>query len=156
MTERREVSHVRTKAWMVVAALIVVGVGALLISLGSDKPDDEASASEPAQVEPIKGTDLSRVTLTADAAKRLGVQTAPVRREAGGTVVPYGAVLYDAEGQTFTYTSPESLVFVRRPISVRYIKRGQAFLSKGPPAGTAVVTVGSQELFGTEYEVEED
>ena len=31
-----------------------------------------------------------------------------------------------------------------------------AFLKSGPPSGTPVVTVGSQELFGTEYEVEED
>ena len=31
-----------------------------------------------------------------------------------------------------------------------------AMLSSGPPVGTAVVTVGSQELFGTEYDVEED
>jgi hypothetical protein len=142
---------------MVVAALIVVGGGALVISGGEGKPDDEASASEPAQVEPIEGTDLSRVTLTADAARRLGIQTAPVLRGEGrGTVIPYGAVLYEPEGQTFTYTSPEPRVFVRRSIGVRYIKRGRAFLSDGPPAGTAVVTVGSQELFGTEYEVEED
>jgi hypothetical protein len=29
-------------------------------------------------------------------------------------------------------------------------------LSRGPPVGTPVVTVGSQELYGSEYEVEED
>jgi hypothetical protein len=31
-----------------------------------------------------------------------------------------------------------------------------AVLSNGPPVGTEVVTVGSQELYGSEYEVEED
>ena len=29
-------------------------------------------------------------------------------------------------------------------------------ISKGPPAGTPVVTVGAQELLGVEYGVEED
>jgi len=142
------------KKW-VALGLVVAGIAAvLLISLRSDTSDDEASASdrEPAQVEPIKGTGLNRVTLSADAAKRLGIRTAP----AGGNVIPYAAVLYDPEGQTFTYTSPERLVFVRRPITVDRIDHGRAFLSRGPPSGTAVVTVGSQELFGTEYEVEED
>jgi hypothetical protein len=145
---------VRGKKWIVVALVVVVGVAVLVIALRSDTADDEASASdrEPAQVEPIKGTDLSRVTLSADAAKRLGIRTTAV----DGNVIPYSAVLYDPEGLTFTYTSPERLVFVRRPISVDHIDRGQAFLSRGPASGTAVVTVGSQELFGTEYEVEED
>jgi hypothetical protein len=70
--------------------------------------------------------------------------------------MPYAAVLYDKQGKTFTYTSPKPLVFVRHSITVDHIKGNDAFLSNGPPPGTAVVTVGSQELFGVEYEVEED
>jgi hypothetical protein len=142
------------KKWVAIG-LVVAGIAAvLLIALRSDTSDDEASASdrEPAQVEPIKGTGLNRVMLSADAAKRLGIRTTAV----DGNVIPYAAVLYDPEGHTFTYTSPERLVFVRRPINVDRIDHGRAFLSRGPPSGTAVVTVGSQELFGTEYEVEED
>jgi hypothetical protein len=153
------VSYVRGKGWIGVFVLVVAGLTALVLSLRSDTAEDEASASdkEPAQVEPIKGTDLSRVTLTEDAARRLGIETAPVRGSgAGRRVIPYSAVLYDAEGHTFTYTSPERLVFVRREIGVDRIDDGQAYLSNGPPSGSAVVTVGSPELFGTEYEVEED
>jgi hypothetical protein len=101
----------------------------------------------------VKGSDVKQVTLSADAARRLGIETAPV---SAGEVIPAAAVLYDSSGATFTYISPERLVFMRSPISVDRIERGQAFLSKGPPAGTAVVTVGSQELFGAEYGVEED
>jgi hypothetical protein len=142
-----------------VGVLIVAVVAAVLLAVRADAPKEEAAAgdSEPAKVEPIKGTDLSRVTLSADAAKRLGIRTAPVVRH--GTqreVIPYDAVLYDANGHTFTYTSPRPLVFVRHAISVDHIAGEQAFLSSGPPSGTLVVTVGSQELFGTEYEVEED
>jgi hypothetical protein len=115
-----------------------------------------AEAGEPATVERIEGSDLRRVTLTADAAERLGIRTAAVqRRGANRKVIPYAAVLYGPEGNTFTYTSPEPLVFVRHPISVDRIAGDRALLSNGPPLGTEVVTVGSQELFGTEYEVEE-
>ena len=50
-------------------------------------------------------------------------------------VVPYDAVLYDVQGGTWVYTSPEPLVFVRHPVVVEYIDKGQAVLSEGPPAG---------------------
>jgi hypothetical protein len=139
--------------------LVLAAVVAVVVSLGSSASQDGTDAGDtgPAQVEPIEGTDLSRVRLSEQAARRLGIRTAAVaRRGATGTVIPYDAVLYAADGSTFTYTSPEPLVFVRRPISVRDISGSRALLSSGPPAGTAVVTVGSQELFGTEYEVEED
>jgi hypothetical protein len=97
------------------------------------------------------------VTLTAQAAKRLGVETAAVRRRgARRSVVPYDAVLYSADGATFTYTSPKPRVYVRAPITVVRIDDDTAVLSSGPPVGTEVVTVGSQELYGSEYEVEED
>jgi hypothetical protein len=146
------VSQVRGKRWIVVV-LVVAGLAALMLSLHPGTSEtDSASEGEPAVVEPIKGTDVSRVRLSADAARRLGIETAPAARKA----IPAAAVLYNAEGTTFTYINPQRLVFVRSPISVDRIERGQAYLSKGPPPGTQVVTVGSQELFGTEYGVEED
>ncbi len=64
------------------------------------------------------------------------------------TVIPYSAVIYDLQGQTWTYTSTEPLVFVRQPITIDYIEGDLAFLSEGPPAGTVVVTVGVAELYG--------
>jgi hypothetical protein len=65
-------------------------------------------------------------------------------------VVPYAAVLYGVNGETWVYTNPEPLVFVRSPITIDYIDGDLAILSEGPEAGTAVVTVGAAELFGTE------
>ncbi len=65
-------------------------------------------------------------------------------------VVPYAAVLYGVNGETWVYSSPEPLVFVRQPILIDYIEGDMAILSEGPEAGTAVVTVGAAELFGTE------
>jgi hypothetical protein len=148
----------RAKRW-IVGVLIVAGVAAILLAVGSggSKQPVSAQAGEPATVEPIKGSDLSRVTLTAAAAERLGIKTAAVEQHgANRTVIPYDAVLYDPNGNTFTYISPEPLVFVRHAIGVADITGDRALLSSGPPPGTAVVTVGSQELFGTEFEVEED
>ena len=68
-------------------------------------------------------------------------------------VIPYGAVIYDLYGETWVYTNPEPLVFVRHPIRVDYIEGDLAVLWEGPPAGTAVATVGVAELFGTEFGV---
>jgi multidrug efflux pump subunit AcrA (membrane-fusion protein) len=64
--------------------------------------------------------------------------------------VPESAILYDPDGQTFVFTNPKDSVFVRAEVTVVEIADGQASLSAGPPAGTAVVTVGAAELFGVE------
>src|ERR1041385_6414108 len=114
-----------------------------------------ATEEEPvsAKVEHLEGEEPARVTLTEEAAKRLDVQTATVRLMvvdgALREVIPYAAVLYDPEGETWTYAKPEPLTFVRTPIEIDYIKGDWAVLSAGPPPGTAVVTVGAQELFGS-------
>jgi hypothetical protein len=65
-------------------------------------------------------------------------------------VIPYAAVLYDVQGNTWVYTNPEPLVFVREPIFVDYIEGDLVVLLEGPAAGTPVVTVGVAELFGAE------
>jgi hypothetical protein len=135
-------------------------VGALLVTLlltACGGTAEEDAAESPAAVEQIKGTELNRITLTSEAAKRLDVQTTAARGDGERTVIPYAAVLYDPDGKTWTYTSPEHLVFVREDISVDRIDGDAAILAAGPSAGTAVVTVGADELWGVEYGgIEED
>lgn len=77
------------------------------------------------------------------------------RRKSGGVrkVVPYSAVLYDPQGKTWVYTSPEPLVFVRQPIVVDFIEGDRAVLKEGPAVGTEVVTAGAAELFGVENKI---
>ena len=147
-------SHMKQikRALTVVSILVIAG---LLLSACSETKT-QASDDAPATVEPIKGTDRSSVTLSERASERLGIKTAPVRVGSQGKVIPYDSVLYDANGKTFTYTSPKPLVFVRASVGVDHIDGGKAILSSGPPAGTEVVTVGAPELYGSEYEVEED
>ena len=108
----------------------------------------------PVQVEEIEGSDFKRVVLTEKAAERLDIQTALVREEQmDGTqrlVVPYAAVLYGLQGETWVYANGEPLVFVRQPINVDYIQGDLAVLAQGPAVGTEVVTVGVAELYGAE------
>lgn len=139
--------------------LRLVAVGLVLITAAMslaacETPAEEEAQEETASVEPIKGTDVNKVTLTKEAAEHLGVVTASIQRVGGREVVPDAAVVYGADGKTFTYSSPKPLTFVREDITVDRINGKKAILKNGPPAGTAVVTVGSQELFGLENEYE--
>jgi hypothetical protein len=68
--------------------------------------------------------------------------------------IPYSAVIYGVEGGVWTYTSTGPLTFERAAIKVAEVQGDIAVLSKGPPAGTTVVTVGGEELLGTEFAIE--
>jgi hypothetical protein len=143
-------------SWSIAAVLLVVPIVAT--ACGGTEAQEDAGA--PAVAEHVKGSDATRVVLSADAAKRLGVRTLKVRRDRAGpgrTVIPYAAVLYDPDGATWTYTSPKPLVFQRKDISIARIDGDKVILSRGPPVGTPVVTVGSTEIWGVEYGgIEED
>jgi hypothetical protein len=140
----------------ILAGLAVAGCGK------ASEFDNEAASDEgPSKVEPVKGSDVPRVVLTPQAARRIGIRTSVVRTAAShghgkAEVVPYAAIIYDAQGNAFAYTTTRRLTFVRTPIRVQRAVGPFAVLSKGPPPGTSVVTVGAQELLGVEYGVEED
>jgi hypothetical protein len=155
------------RRWNLVALLLVaaltVGVSACSRSQATE---EEGGSSDAVKVEPVQGSELSRVILTEQAAGRLGIQTAKVREErvaaAGGgkavtrKVIPYAAVLYDEQGSTWTFTNPDPLTYLRQKIAVDYIQGGDAVLSAGPAAGVTVVTTGSAELLGAELGVGEE
>ena len=156
----RRAQRVRYLIRGVLVALVVVGLIFAALELTENELSGDATAgeSEPATLEPVEGTSLVRVTLTPQAAERVGIETALVQDGGAGSgaaekVVPYGAVIYDSEGETWVYTSTEPLVFVRAPIVVDRIEGNRVFLSDGPAPGTEVVTVGAAELFGAEFEV---
>jgi hypothetical protein len=136
--------------WLIIVFLIIA---ALPLTACAQK-SAAASNPKPAVVEPIEGSEFKRVVVTEKAAQRLDIQTAQVSQEqVKGTrrlAVPYASVIYGLHGETWVYTNPESLAFVREPITVDYIDGDTAFLLAGPPIGTAVVTVGGAELYGTE------
>lgn len=147
--------HINLNRWMVATAVIA----ALQLLACAARPIGEEGEEKFAKVEPVEGTEVSSVTLTADAAQRLDIQEAQIHDEQINgkprKVIPYAAVLYDPEGTTWAFTNPEPLVYVRQPIKIDYIEGDRAVLSDGPPSGTAVVTVGAEELFGAEIGVGE-
>ena len=100
----------------------------------------------PSKLEPIEGTELSRVILTEKAAERIGVKTVP----ATANVVPYSAVIYDTEGNTWVYTNPSPLTFVRAPIVIDRIDGDEAFLSQELETDDPIVTIGVIEIYGAE------
>ena len=116
---------------------------------------ETASHHEPAKLEPLKGTDVQRVVIDAEGVERAGIQTAPIRQNGQGTVIPYDAVIYSSDGHTYTYTAPKPLTYVRQQIDIDHFDGDSVVLSDGPPVGTEVVTVGVDEVYGTEFEVEE-
>jgi len=136
------------------AALIVIG----LPLLGCEQ-EKVVTKYHPATLAESGQAGIMRVTLDGRAAERIGLETAAVREElvtlAGGAVtrkvVPYGALMYDKHGDTWTFTNPEPLVFVRQHVVVADIDGDRVILSEGPAAGTAVVTVGAVELMGVEH-----
>ena len=139
----------------------LAGLGAYLAFGGSSGGSTDEEEAQPAVVEPTGTDGVSRVVLSQSAAERLNVETAPVtsvrlNRMVRGAI-PYTAVIYDTNGDAWTYTSPEPLVYVRQDLEVVRVRGGEAILARGPPTGTSVVTVGQVELWGVEYgEIEED
>jgi hypothetical protein len=120
----------------------------------------EETETSPATVEHVDGDGPAKVTLTADAAKRLDVQTTPIQESSvNGTpqkVMPYAALLYDTEGNTWAFVNLQELTYVREPVKVNRIDGDNVLLAEGPASGTKVVTVGVAELYGSEIEFEEE
>ena len=123
------------------------------------RPVGTHKAESPAEVKHIEGSELSVVTLTVKAIERIALKTDEVREQKGTReaavrrAVPYSSLIYDAQGATWVYTSPEPRTFVRHKVDVAYIEGKTAFLTDGPPAGTVVASVGVAELYGTEFKM---
>jgi hypothetical protein len=152
------------------AAAVVLAAAICLAAAGCSRAgtaEEAEGAGDAVTLEPVAGTELSKVILTPEAVERLGIRTDQVRVErvarrrgtagpaASRKVVPHAAVLYDEQGDTWTFTSPEPLTFVRRRIEIDRIEGGRAVLQDGPATGTTVVTVGAAELLGAELGVGE-
>jgi hypothetical protein len=145
--------HSAAAGLMAVAAVILTGCGS---AAPADVP--------PATVTQIAGSQVARLQLTGQAIQRLGITTQPVReapaakgkalaKTGARKVIPYSAVVYDTDGATWTYVNTAARTYVRQPITIAAIQGNLAVLSAGPPVGSAVVTVGSAELLGTEYDI---
>jgi len=132
---------------------LVIGAAAILAGCAAATPAE----TPPALIKPVAGSQIPQLQLTERAVQRLGIVTQPVRPTTAGQpareVIPYSAVVYDHDGSTWAYVNTAARTYERKPITVTDIEGEAALLSAGPPAGSAVVTVGAAELLGTEYNI---
>jgi hypothetical protein len=139
----------RRTRWL---ALGVVATGLALAGCADVGADAELTG--PAKLVEVEGRDVPRVVITDQkAVERIGLEYGAVADEGGTKVIPYAAVVYDADGNTWAYTTPKALTFERTPITVASITDDTAVLSDGPSSGTKVVTLGAAELLGVEAEI---
>lgn len=135
-------------------ALIMLGLAATGCAAATTASTGKSAS--PAKVEAVPGKDVKSVTLTEQADKRLGIETIAVAAAPSGTTVPYSAVVYSADGNTWVYMVAKPLTYVREKVVVANVggaKGTEAFLSSGPPVGTTVVKIGVPELYGAELGV---
>ena len=138
----RALDHRRGRAVLaVVATLAVGGCAGEVVKAKSDRP-------APAVVRTTGA--LKQITVTPKGAERLGIRLAAVQKHEKGLTVPYQAVIYDPEGRTWAYVSPQPGVYLREGIAVLSVTGEVALLSTGPAVGAQVVTTGAAELYGTE------
>jgi hypothetical protein len=71
-------------------------------------------------------------------------------------VVPYASIIYDNQGATWVYAGDGPLSFVRESVTIEEIQGDQVIVKDGPATGSQVVTTGAEELFGAEFEFQEE
>ena len=125
---------------------------ALSVSLTACSDDDAETphAYEPASLGPADPAGVKQVTFTADAARRVGLQTAPVAANGNGVLVHYAALIYDEQGSPWVYEVPQPLTYKRTKVTVAWIEDHRVLLAAGPRPGTLVVTQGAAEVYGAE------
>lgn len=77
----------------------------------------------------------------------------PLQGTADRTEVPGGAIVTDAQGDTWVYECLPERRFRRRRVEVIERDDARVLLARGPDAGTCVVSTGALELFGAELGV---
>lgn len=120
---------------MNVRLAVVIWVGGLFAGCGKDAPSPVATPAAKIQ-NPVKEADLTKVVLTADAERRLGITTAPVESRELPEVRVLGGVVTAPPGRSFPLTAPVAGTVIApsggmpRPGST--VTKGQALLRLVP------------------------
>jgi hypothetical protein len=135
-----------------VPALLVICLSGCTVA---DASHQAPPAEEAVQVETTDESQPAKIIISEKAEQRLGIRTVAVRAipDAQGKpalVVPYSAVVYDADGQSWAFSAPQQRTYIRVSIDISSIKGDVVQLRSGPPVGTQVVVVGAPELVGAE------
>jgi hypothetical protein len=129
-------------------AVAALALGACNSGSGTSEPKVEAIT-----IVEDDATGLATLTLSDKAAQRLGVETVAVAGSGTQLMIPYAAIVYDAQGKTWTYVNESALTYKRAEITVAEIDGQTVRITAGPPSGALVVTTGAAELYGAEIGV---
>ena len=139
-----------TRTWGIAPLVVAAGLGLTGCQTAASGSEAAEAIAAAASVEEDPDGGPATLTLTGAALERLRLETSPVEGSAGALVVPYAAVIYDADGATWAFVELEPGVYQRHAITITSIDGATVGLSAGPPPGTEVVTVAAAELVGVE------
>jgi hypothetical protein len=130
--------------------LIILIFASLSVYLVSGSEDEKADYHiEPAHIEESENEGLPFVVLTEKAVERLNIQT--IRTYENQFVIPYSTVRYDIHGDTWVYTNPEPLKYLREQIKIDYVENDEVILLEPIASDKNIVIVGVPELSGVEH-----
>ncbi|MCA4131380.1 hypothetical protein [Arthrobacter sp. M4] len=149
LSGRQAAAGVASSAWLVLGLFFLSGCSQSVAASSTSSAGEQA-----AKVEKNATTGIAKITLSEKAINRLDLKTTTVQAGTAGAALtlPYEALLYDAKGATWVYTSPAPRVYQRQAVTVSRIEGNTVFAAAGPPAGTVIVTTAAAELFGAEFD----
>jgi hypothetical protein len=139
--------------WAWIGRSLAMVLVALSVTACTHTSEETGPKYAPATLGSADAAGVKTVTFTDDAARRVRLQISPVVAGGRGVTVDYAALIYDKKGQSWVYTVPRSLTFVRMKVTVDRIEEDRATLSVGPAPGVQVVTTGAAEVYGAELDI---
>ena len=144
--------------------LVTYLVFTLLIGCHNREENNNTSEAQlPASIVKEPGEKFNLIVLSPDAANRINLELVPLEmREVPAPPatkitttatlkqVPYSAIIYGINGETWVYIQVRPLTFRREAVTIERIQGDAVLLSQGPPANTQIVAQGASELYGVE------
>jgi len=122
---------------------------------GGDSPRLARRVTAPLKADPAAASiDLYYELPASDETLRPGervITELPLKTEVRGLVIPHASVLYDIHGDAWVYEDLGGNAYARRRVQIARHAGDRAVIARGLDEGDKVVTVGTAELFGTEF-----
>jgi hypothetical protein len=139
--------------WAWIGRSLATVLIAMSVTACTQTSEETGPKYAPATLGSADAAGVKTVTFTDDAARRVRLETSPVVASGRRVAVDYAALIYDKKGQSWVYTVPQPLTFVRMKVTVDRIDKNRATLSVGPAPGVQVVTTGATEVYGAELDI---
>jgi hypothetical protein len=148
---RRPAGHITGRAALACAA------AAALAAVAAGCSSASGSAAPPPTAHLARTSHGVSVVLTPLGAQRIALRTGQAAAANGEIAVPYGALVYEPNGNPAVYVATGALTYTRYIVPVATITGGTVYLKAGSlPANATVVTQGAEELLGVQNGVGEE